>query len=311
MASAHHNGVSNIMQPTFTGPLAAVLTPREASGALHLAGLDANLEFGAEQGVKGFVTAGGTGEYADLSVEQRRAVLERAAAVLRQRAWLIASCGAMRLDDSVELAGHALSCGADAILLPPPHFYRYTQQDLEDFYRAAAVRISGPILLYNLAAFTTPIEAEVIVRLIETVPNIVGVKDSSGCLDALEMLSARPELGACRILGNDLVLVEAIERKLIDGVISGPTSVIPEVTVALFEADAAGDRQRFEVAAGLFGEALGQLEKLPYPWALKLIAEARGLFAAQLPFPPGAERGRQVQQVRDWFPGWMERGARL
>ncbi len=299
------------MQPTFTGPLAAVLTPREASGDLRPASLEANLEFGVEHGVTGFVTAGGTGEYADLSAQQRRQVLERAAAVLRKRAWLIASCGAMRLDEAVELATHATAGGADAILLPPPHFFRYSQQDLEDFYRAAAARIPGPILVYNLAAFTSPIEAEVIVRLIETVPNIVGVKDSSGQLDALEMLTARPELGACRILGNDMVLVEAIERKLIDGVISGPTSVIPEVTVALFDADAAGDAERFQAAAALFGEALERLEKLPYPWALKLIAEARGFFPAQLPFPPGPERSRPVEELRAWFPGWMERVARL
>ena len=297
------------MPSLFTGPLAAVLTPREQSGALHLTGLDANLEFGVERGVKGFVTAGGTGEYPDLSAAQRRMLAERAVATLRKRAWLIASCGAMRLDETVELASHAMSVGADAILLPPPHFYRYGQADLEDFYRAAAARISAPILVYNLAGFTSPIHANVIVRLIETVPNIVGVKDSSGKLDALTMLTEQPALGANRILGNDLVLVDAIERKLIDGVISGPTSVIPEVTVALFDSATAGDTQRFQLAAGLFREALGWLERLPYPWALKVIAEERGLFSARLPFESGEARGRELEEFREWFRAWMGRVA--
>lgn len=298
------------MSQTFKGPLAAVLTPRESAGGLNLQGFEKNLELGVNKGVQGFVTTGGTGEYPDLSCEQRQTLVERAAAILRGRARLIASCGAMRLDESVELAAHALNAGADAILLPPPHFYRYGQADLEDFYRAAAARIPGPVLIYNLAAFTSPIEAEVIVRLIETELGIIGVKDSSGRLDTLEALTARPELGACRILGNDLVLVEAIERKLIDAVISGPTSVIPEVTVALFDADADGDKERFHKAAALFREALGRLEKLPYPWALKLIAEARDLFSAQLPFPSGKQRRDEIQAFGKWFPSWLERVQR-
>ena len=257
--------------------------------------------------MRGFVLTGGTGEYPDLSLEQRKALLERAAATLGGRAWLIASCGAMRLDQTAELARHALDLGADAILLPPPHFYRYGQQDLEDFFRAAAARIDGPLLVYNLAGFTSPIDAAVIVKLIETVPNIVGVKDSSGKLDALEMLTARPDLGACRILGNDLALVEAIERKLLDGVISGPASVIPEPIVALFDAAGAGDAVRFAAAAELFREALSRLERLPYPWALKRIAEARGLFPARLPFESGPVRRQDLADFDGWLPGWLAR----
>ncbi|MBI1356221.1 MAG: hypothetical protein GC160_17910 [Acidobacteria bacterium] len=295
------------MTPLFSGPLAALLTPRERSGELFLGGLDDNLELGVARGVKGFVLTGGTGEYPDLSLQQRKTLLEHAAKTISGRAWLVASCGAMRLDETAELASHALGAGADAILLPPPHFYRYGQQDLEDFFRAAAARIDGPILVYNLAGFTSPIDAAVIVRLIETVPNIVGVKDSSGKLDSLELLTARPELGACRILGNDLVLVEAIERKLLDGVISGPASVIPEAVVALFDAAAASDTDRFAAAAALFREALSRLERLPYPWALKLIAEARGLFPARLPFESGPIRRQELADFGSWLEGWLPR----
>ncbi len=295
------------MQHPFKGPLAAVLTPRHPAGELFLEGLENNIRHGLLKGVTGFVTAGGTGEYADLSPVRRKSLLERAASVIDGQAKLIACIGAVRLDDSVALAAHAAQTDADAVLLPPPHFYRYEQRDLEDFYRAAAARIPGPVLIYNLAAFTSPIEAEVIVRLIETVPNIIGVKDSSGRLDALEMLTARPELGACRILGHDKVLVEAIERDLIDAVISGPTGVVPEATVALFGTHAFGDKEGFDAAAALFREALARMEKLPYPWALKVIAEVRGLFPARLAFPPGEERERELDALRAWLPGWLER----
>ena len=298
------------MELPIRGPLAALLTPRLPSGEVDLEALEANIELVLEKGATGLVLTGGTGEYFDLSLDQRMAVLERAAAVNARRSVLVASIGAARLDAVTELAEHAFGAGADVLLLPAPYFYRYEQGDLDAFYRAAAAAIDGPILIYNLAAFISPIDADTIVRLIEKVPNLVGVKDSSGRLDALEKLSAA-EFPSCRILGNDAALVEALRRNLIDAVISGPTSVVPEATVALFDAAACGDQQRFERMGALFDEGLRRFERLPYPWALKILAESRGLFPAQLPFPAGPEREAQIAELRSWFEGWLPRFARL
>jgi len=227
-----------------------------------------------------------------------------------KRGAVVASIGAARLSEVVELAEHAFAAGADMLLLPPPHFYRYEQADLEAFFRAAASAIDGPILIYNLAGFVSPIEPDTIVRLIEKVPNLVGVKDSSGNLDSLEKLS-QAGFRSCRVLGHDAVLVEALRRNLIDAVISGPTSVVPEATVALFDAIAIGDPEKFERMGALFEEAIRRVGELPYPWALKALAEARGLFQAQLPFPPGPDREAQLAELRTWFDGWLPRLARL
>lgn len=298
------------METPIRGPLAALLSPRLPSGDVDLDALERNVELVLEKGGTGLVFTGGTGEYFDLSVQQRKAVLERAAAVNRRRGVLVASTGAARLENVAELSQHAFGAGADIILLPPPHFYRYEQTDLEAFYRAAAKAIDGPVLIYNLAGFVSPIEADTIVRLVEKVPNLIGVKDSSGSLESLEKLSAA-EFPCCRILGNDAVLVEALRRNLLDAVISGPTGVAPEATVALFEAASVGDEDRFERLAALFDEAIEQFERLPYPWALKTVAEARGLFPAQLPFPPGPDREAQLAELRSWFEGWLPRIARL
>ena len=298
------------MERPIRGPLAALLTPRSPTGEVDLDALARTIELVLDKGGTGLVTTGGTGEYFDLSLEQRKAVLERAAAVNAKRGVLVASTGAARLEDVSDLARHALSAGADVILLPAPHFYRYQQTDLEAFYRAAAREIDGPVLIYNLAGFVSPLEADTIVRLIEKVPNLIGVKDSSGSLESLEKLS-EADFQSCRILGNDNVLVEALRRNLIDAVISGPTSVVPEAAVGLFDADSAADRERFDRLAALFEEALARFERLPYPWALKSVAEARGLFPAHLPFPPGSDRKAQMQDLAAWFEGWLPRLARL
>jgi len=282
------------------GVLGALATPRKPDGSVDFDGLGRNIELVYEAGGTGVVLAGGTGEYYDLTLDQRKELIKEAKTANAGRGTLICANGAGRLADSVTLGKHALSVGVDALLLPPPHFYRYEQQDLEAFFREAARRIGGPVLIYNLAAFTTPFEPETIVRLMEEVPNIVGVKDSSGNLDSMEALAARPDIVGCRILGHDRAYVEGLRRGLIDAVISGPASVIPEASVALF-------KNPSEEMAALFDEALDQVDGLPYPWALKVIAEERGMFQAEFPLPVSEARLGQIEGLKAWLPGWLDR----
>lgn len=288
-----------------------MITPRTPSGEIDFGGLERNIDLLVERGATGLVLTGGTGEYFDLSLDARLLALERAVAFNAGRLALIASNGGARLEESVALADHALAAGADAVLLPPPHFYRYGQRDLEAFYREAGRRINGPLLIYNLAGFVSPIETETVVRLIEDVDNIVGVKDSSGSTTTLETLTVRGDLDAIRIIGHDGALVKALERGWLDAVISGPAGVTPEVIVGLFRAREAGDEARFRQFAALLAEALDRLDAMPYPWALKRIAELRGLFKADLPFPPSEESGRMLRELDAWFGPWLEQVAAL
>jgi len=293
-------------QPEFQGAIAALLTARKADGSLDSEGVERSLDHVLDAGATGVVVAGGTGEYFDLSIDQRTMLLQQVSAHNAGRGQVIASNGAARLADCVDLAEHALALGVDALLLPPPHFYRYGQSDLEDFYRQAAKRIKGPILIYNLAAFCSPIEPETIARLVESEPNLIGVKDSSGSLASLELLAEQVP-SAVRILGHDRAYVEALRRKLIHAVISGPAGVVPEISTRLFAADPTSDD--FERLAKLFTEVLDQMDPFPYPWALKFLAQKRGLFEAQVPFAPGSARQEQRDELEAWFEEWSDRAG--
>jgi 4-hydroxy-tetrahydrodipicolinate synthase len=294
------------MREIFHGPVAALLTPRTASGGVDLAAFERLTEFVFERGATGVAVAGGTGEYAGLAVEDRRRMHECAVAVAKGRGPVIACPGAADFSTSVALAEHALGCGCQAVLLPPPHFYSYSQDDLEAFFRAAAQSIGGPILLYNLAAFTTPVSTELALRLIESVPNIIGVKDSSGNLEMLEALTSRPELEACRILGHDQVFVKGLRQGCLDAIISGPAGVVPELAAALFDSFEGGDLERFETLAELFDQLVERFGELPYPWMPLWIAEWRGLFPARFPLPLSVARLEQGKGLESWFRRWCE-----
>ena len=298
------------MATKFYGPMAALLTPRGAGGNLDWGGLEKNVDLLLTAGMSGLVVAGGTGEYTALTFPDRKALFEKVAAFARKRVPLICCVGAARLAHSVALAEHALRAGADALLLPPPHFFRYEPDDLEAFYRQAAQEIPGPILIYDLPLFTSPMDTNFIVRLLESVPNLVGVKDSTGHLDTLQALAQRLDLDVCRILGHDGVLARGLRLGCLEAVISGPGGVVPELHVALFRSHELGHQEQFRALADLLDEILLQLNRFPYPWALKLLAQSRGLFPAEFPLPLSERRAKQVAEFQNWYRDWWPRCER-
>ncbi len=288
------------------GMAAALLTPRSADGTVDLAALSTNAEFVLARGATAVVPTGGTGEYFDLTPGQRMSIVEHLAPVVRGRGSLIVGVGAATMTQAVDLARHALGAGADAVLLPGPHFYRYGDDELRQYFRAAARSIRGPVILYNLAGFVSPIQEDAASELLETEPWIVGMKDSSGSLDILRRLT-RDRVDCIRIQGHDARVAESLREGLLDGAISGPAGVVPEMSAALFQT--AEDGPAFARATRFNAEFLDQLNRFPYPWALKWVAERRGLGHPSLPFPLSPAQERSKRRFLDWFDDWLGRLA--
>ena len=278
------------------GVYAAVLIPRLPDGELDISGFRAILEFLRGEGLTKIVVNGATGEYCLTTAAELAAMLTVCRETL-PGAPVLCGIGAAGLAGCLELGRIAIDRGARALLLPMPHFFPYGQDDLHAFCAAVAARLDAPILLYNLPRFTTPLTLETVRGLIESVPNIVGIKDSSGSLALLGGLSA----GACRIVGDDSVLVAALDAGVCDGVVSGVAGVLPELTTFLFDRRNSAAYPR---AVELLDELVRHLSALPVPWGLKLIAECRGITPAWFSQPLSAARTAQANQFRAWFPGW-------
>jgi 4-hydroxy-tetrahydrodipicolinate synthase len=138
-------------------------------------------------------------------------------------------------------------------------------------------------------------------ELIRECDAIVGIKDSSGSLDTMQLLT-EAAIGARRIVGNDKVLAQALEEGLLDGVVSGVACVLPELVGRLYSV---GSTDRGSAEFSEFASALAtfidQIRPLPTPWGLKMIAEARGLFDATYPMPLSPERAGQKATLLHWF----------
>jgi 4-hydroxy-tetrahydrodipicolinate synthase len=289
------------------GVIAAVLLPRDEEGRPEWEELERLVAFLCRCGVAGVCVNGATGEYVRATPEERRTAVAVARSVAGSGAAVIAGAGSACTQTTIRLLREAEEAGAEAHLVPPPCFFRYRDDDIEQHYRAVAAAAELPILIYNLPSYLSPVSCPTVVELLRSEPKIAGIKDSSGQLDILEHLTSDPALGARRYIGNDWVLAEACTRKLADGAISGVACVLPELLVALWEAGQRGDWEATGRLERSLAEALQWIDAWPAPVGLEVLAEARGLRRCLPAVPFSAARQEQAKAMREWFEPWWER----
>jgi 4-hydroxy-tetrahydrodipicolinate synthase len=290
-----------VCRPLVRGVFAAMTLPRTAHGTVDLDVFARHLEFVMQAGVRGFVLNGATGEYCLTSLNELSQMLLRARAVTGAGVKLLAAIGGASLVQTRRLLEVAEASGADALLLPMPYFFPYEQQDLIIFSRGVAEHASLPLLLYNLPTFTTPLEPSTTLELLAGSTRFEGIKDSSGSLDTVRLLTELMP-GSNRVIGNDGALYAALAEDLCDGVVSGVASVLPEFMLALYSAAAQSPLSESALTLKLGLDAfLGWLGRFPVPWGLKIIAAERGLAPLDLPLPMSPRRAAEAVQFVEWF----------
>lgn len=286
------------------GVYAAVLTPRHADESIDVVALRSVVEFLMEQGISSFAVNGATGEFCLTTPEQLRIALSTINQVSKGSAQILCGVGAAGTSLAIELASVAEAHGSKGLLLPMPYFFPYDQDDLDRYCRTVAATTSLPILLYNLPQFTSGLSKETVRTLIAEVPNIIGIKDSSGSLDILRDLTEH-RIDACRIVGNDSALAPALIERVCDGVVSGVACALPEAILALFAQAEATDSAEFDRASSLLDEFIEQLNEFPTPWGLKWIVEARGICKATFAQPVTERRAASAAAMTKWFATWQ------
>jgi 4-hydroxy-tetrahydrodipicolinate synthase len=283
------------------GVSAAVLTPRTDADSLAEDQFRRSLYFLLARGICSFALNGATGECCLTSPAQLKRILANASVITDFDGQFVVGIGTPGYKTSVELGRMAADAGAKAVLLPMPYFFRYEQADLRAFVNRVADALSIPVLLYNLPQFTSAIAPQTSLKLIREHGNVVGIKDSSGSLETLRLLTAEG-VDCCRIVGSDSALGPALVEGISDGVVSGVACVLPELIQRLFAAGiSAPDSEEFRAANTELEAFIEEIDRLPVPWGLKVVSEERQLGPATFAVPVGPERQLQIEQLRAWY----------
>jgi 4-hydroxy-tetrahydrodipicolinate synthase len=228
----------------FKGSYVALATPFK-NGKVDAARLKWLVDFQIDQGTEGLVPCGSTGESATLSHEEHNAVNELVIKAARRRVPVIAGAGSNSTEEAVNLARHAQKAGADAILSVTPYYNKPTPAGLYAHFREIAKTTKLPIILYNIPGRSgISIPVETVVRLAESCPTIVGIKEASGTMDYTSQLLSSLDGSRFTVMSGDDSLTLPLLALGAKGVVSVIGNILPRPMSDLVKSWEKGDPER-------------------------------------------------------------------
>ena len=191
-------------------------------------------------GVHGLAPLGSTGEFAYLSIHQRRRVVEVVVEATAKRVPVVAGVAATTIADAVAMAREWARLGCDGVLAMIEAYFPLTDDGVYDYFATVARATDLPVVLYTNPNFQrADLSLEVIERLshLETVCYLKDASTNTGRLltildrteGRLEIFAASAHIPACVML---------IGGK---GWMAGPACIAPRQSVALYELCQRGD----------------------------------------------------------------------
>ena len=176
--------------PLFEGIFPALITPFTTTGQLDEAAARRVIQYNMDKGVDGFYVCGSTGESLLMNMQQRKRILEVVVDEVQGHAKVLAHIGCFHTGDSIALAEHAASVGADAVSSLPPFYYKFTLQELTRYYLDIAEAVGVPMIVYNAPALTGVSFDQSNLGGIFANENVVGVKFTAYDLFQMQRLIA-------------------------------------------------------------------------------------------------------------------------
>ncbi len=135
----------------------------------------------------GLFVAGGTGEFFSLTPAEVIDTL-RAAKEVADDTPIICGCG-YGTQIAISIAEEAEKAGADGLLVLPPYLVNSTQEGLYAHVKAICDSVKIGVIIYNRD--NSIINAETLMRLCDSCPNLIGFKDGSGKIGLVREICAK------------------------------------------------------------------------------------------------------------------------
>lgn len=225
---------------TPAGVMAAIVSPMHDDETLNLVELETHVNRMISKGVHGLFCLGTNGEFYTLSRDERIQIMEKVIAATGHRVPVLAGVGAVSTRETIELTRAAESLHVDAVSVITPYFVPLSQAELVRHYRSVAGATNLPIMLYNIPMRTgNHLEPETVASLAE-VPNIIGIKDSTGDIEIIRAYIRETPDDFAVLSGNDSLILESL-RAGAKGAIAAIANICPEWLSKIYDAWVEGD----------------------------------------------------------------------
>lgn len=258
------------------GLLSFPVTDFDANGKFDAESYRRRLQWLKQYEVSALFVAGGTGEFFNLTLDEYREIVKVAVDTIGGHVPIIASAG-----QSAELAkAHAKAAqeaGADGILLMPPYLTECPQAGIVEYAASVCDSTDLGVIYYNRANGVLDVDG--VKALADRCPNLVGLKDGKGDMQALNII--------IKTLGERLAYVGGVptaeiiaEAYLAIGVSTYSSAVfnfVPSMAVKFYQELRQGNRDFVRQATREFFIPFVTLRDTQKGYAVSLIKAGAGL----------------------------------
>ena len=180
------------IKPPFGRLITAMVTPFDKDGAIDWDGVAKLAQHLVDTGHDGIAVNGTTGEAPTTKSSEKLEIIKVVKSVVGDKITVLSGAGDNETSYTVEQAKRSQDAGADGLLVVTPYYNKPPQAGIEAHFRAVAAATDLPIMMYDIPGRTgVEIESDTIVKLFETVENIVALKDAKGNIAATSWVIKR------------------------------------------------------------------------------------------------------------------------
>ena len=276
------------------GVVVPILTPIDENEMIDEARLRDQVDYVIEGGVLGILAFGSNGEFYMVEEDEMERGLKIMLDQAAGRVPVYFGIGAISTKKCCRLAKMAVEAGAAGISVLQPMFLKPTEAELYDHFKTIAESVpETPMLLYNnpgRVGYT--MSAGLVERLAHEVPNIVGMKDTSGDITQTSEFIRRTRDVNFKVFGGKDTLLDA---SLCHGAVGGvctAANFMPELITDVYNKFVAGDLAGSLEAQFKLNPVRLSMDAASFPVAAKDMANLRGRnmgvpYTPNLPTPEG------------------------
>jgi len=227
----------------YSGVVVPMVTPVTETEKIDTEAVKRIIETFAQNEVHALVM-GTTGEGNSVALDEAKVLVKTAVDAAAGRIRIYVGLSGCSTRQHIEMANEYHKLGADVIVPTLPSYYALTDEQMYDYYKTVADKVTAPVMIYNIKATTHMSIPMDIVKRLSVHPNIVGMKDSERDLDwmkqSIELALSSEDfayfVGWAAQSADSLALGA-------DGIVPSTGNFVPEMFRDLYRAAVNGDHQ--------------------------------------------------------------------
>ena len=280
------------------GSITPIVTPFDSEEDLDEEALKRIVDYLIKGGSNGLFAVGTAGAFYLLTPEEKKRVTDIVVKQTAGKVPVYAGTGGITVRENLDLAKHAKTVGASAVVILTPYYVKVDDEELFRYFTAFASAVDMEVILYNNPARAgNNISPALLERIVNENSNVIAIKDSSGDLVQYGEYKMRVGKKISLVSGKDELILASLTMGG-DGVVSAVSNVVPDLVskiLALFEK---GDMRKAQEIQNNVSTLKKSFGGAAYPAPILAALTMLGVKAGQPRLPVLPLKAEQTEKIR-------------